>query len=106
MKNWGRCSCWAAVVAGILMALYAGAGGLAAVGEPQVIGDLTAENCGVMEFLLQHEGHRVRVAGGRIIVRGREVVAEMDCRTADGQFAFTWPYTLLQDINKRPALEE
>lgn len=97
---------WVIIGLGLVLAFYAGAGGLAAVGERQVIGDLTPENCGILEFMLHREGHRVRVVGGRIVVReDREVVAEMDCRTADGQFAFSWPYSL-GNLDQRPVLEE
>jgi hypothetical protein len=121
MKRMGRIFCWVILVLGISGALYAGVAGLAAQyqrgaegnpGQGQELQLLCPEDCRVMEFLLRREGHGVRVAGGRLVLQGREIFAELDCRyqgstggdaRAINQFAFTWLYPL---VDQRPVLEE
>jgi hypothetical protein len=111
----GAKAAWSIILLGWGLALYLGVGDAVAQGQRQVMGELSPEHCRMLETVLRHEGTPARVDAGRLVVEGCTVYLELDCRslrTAGGTPAPPdgWPYTrrypLLEDVNRRPVLEE
>lgn len=59
----------------------------------------------VMEFHLRQGGNQVQVESGSLVVAGDEVLAVLNCRTDNGQVAFTLIYRL-GCLDGRPILEK
>lgn len=75
------------------------------VAAAATIHPLNQQDCQVMQEHLRHEGHRVQVESGVLVMSGNKVVAVLECRTENGQVAFTWAYPL-GPLDRHPALEK